>query len=100
VHQFAIVCAGLASACLGVWALLAAVGGRDSAAARRIDLAGAATFGSLALAALVLLRMVVELSSRESGPLPVFVFLGVPLGLGLAWLTLRLGRDRRSVGGS
>lgn len=96
VLAIAMVCAGVATACLLVWITLATVGGRGATALRRVEVAASATYGALAIASLVLFRMVVTLASRESGPLPVFVFLGVPLGLGLAWLTLRLGHARRA----
>jgi len=90
------VCAGVATTCLLAWIALAATGGRGVVARRRVEVAASATFGAIAIASLALFRMVVTLSSRESGPLPIFVFFGVPLGLGLAWLTLRLGRARRA----
>ncbi len=88
------ICAGLASVLVVLWVLLAVMGGRSPRQARRVDLVAAATFAALALASLALFRLVVVEASREHGPLPFFVFLGVPIGGWLAWVTVRLARSR------
>lgn len=96
VLEIAMVCAGVATICLLVWIAFATVGGGGADARRRVEVAASVTFGAIAIASLALFRLVVTQASRESGPLPIFVFFGVPLGLGLAWLTLRLGSARRA----
>jgi hypothetical protein len=82
----AVVGASAASLALGAWVVLGITG----AGARLLDRLAAATFVLLAVTSLCLFRVVVVEATQTSGPLPFFVFLGVPLGGVLGWLCWRI----------
>jgi len=58
-----------------------------------------ACFLWLGVTSVLTFRCLVVEPPGKRGPLPFFVFLGAPLGLFLAWLSWRLGRERASFAG-
>lgn len=84
------VCAGVCSALLLAWIVLQWWPRAGHAA----DRAGSACFFALGVTSVVALRALVVAPPAERGPLPVFVFLGAPIGFFLAWLSWRLARQR------
>lgn len=92
-HDLVVACAWLCSALLAVWLVLSVLPLRGAKSAW-VDRLCAANFAAQALTSVVAFRYLVTLSGPGSGPLPVFVFLGAPIGLYLAWLGVRMGRER------
>ncbi len=86
-------CAVGCSALLVVWLLLSAWPG-SARFASLLDRVCAANFAVQALTSVVVFRYLVVHAGPQSGPLPVFVFLGAPIGGYLAWLGWRLARER------
>ncbi|MEZ5965914.1 MAG: hypothetical protein R3F56_18915 [Planctomycetota bacterium] len=83
-------CAGVCTLLLAVWVVLQLAPPRPRFA---IDRLGAACYLALGVTSIVTFRMLVVAPPEQRGPLPVFVFLGAPMGLVLAWLSWRLPRS-------
>lgn len=86
-------CAGACTILLLVWIGLEA---SPLARTRTTDRACAACYLALAVTSVVLFRHLVVEPVAGRGPLPMFVFLGAPIGVGLAWLAWRLARERQA----
>lgn len=83
------VCAAVCSLLLVVWCGMQMA---PRASRASIDRLGAVCFVALGVTSAVTFRMLVVAPSAARGPLPVFVFLGVPIGFALGWLSWRLAR--------
>lgn len=85
-----IACASLCSILLAGWIVLEITSRARPAV---VDRACGACLLALGVTSVVAFRSLVVLPSGR-GPLPLFVFLGAPVGFYLAWLAFRMARTR------